>query len=123
MNGRVRPFKNLPAYRMNDQLSIHGEFAGTECVANGRLIRFAGSRRVYVVARHETLPGRWVGDLEPRDCKNKRHDQLVDRVIPIQRFTSLRLCLMHHYVFDYGRLVASVTSSLSSAARQSRRDT
>lgn len=44
-------------------------------------------------------------------------NQLARRVSPFQRFTSLRLCLMHHYVFDYGRLVASVTSSLSSATR------
>lgn len=41
-------------------------------------------------------------------------DQHIFSTFPILKFTSLRLCLMHHYFLDYGRLVASDTSHFSS---------
>lgn len=41
-------------------------------------------------------------------------DQHIFSTFPILKFTSLRLCLMHHYFLDYRRLVASDTSYFSS---------
>lgn len=78
----------------------------------GRLIRFADSRRTYARA------GLSAPLITVACCAPAGVNQLAHRAPPFQRFTSLRLCLMHHYVFDYGRLVASVTSSLSSATRR-----
>lgn len=57
---------------------------------------------------HHTLP------LAKVFIMHRSIDQHIFSTFPILKFTSLRLCPMHHYFLDYGRLVASDTSQFSS---------
>jgi len=124
-SARVRIYRQWPIASIRS-----GGTGGTERVANGRLIRFARNRTASAAARGRIADLASPGDLNARMCCAPARvrganalgcHQLGQRALPLQRFTSLRLCFMHHYVFDYGRLVASVASALSSMRIRRRR--